>query len=68
MAGARLPDDLDPAQPAARLSGGQAMVALSGAWASGADWLILTNPATTSMAAIASSCTNGCSSGAAACW
>ncbi|MCU1041429.1 ATP-binding cassette domain-containing protein [Stenotrophomonas maltophilia] len=41
----RLPDDLDPAQPAARLSGGQAMqVALSGAWASGADWLILDEP------------------------
>lgn len=40
-----LPDDLDPAQPAARLSGGQAMqVALSGAWASGADWLILDEP------------------------
>lgn len=41
----QLPDDLDPAQPAARLSGGQAMqVALSGAWASGADWLILDEP------------------------
>ncbi|HEL2981176.1 TPA: ABC-F family ATP-binding cassette domain-containing protein [Stenotrophomonas maltophilia] len=41
----RLPDDLDPGQPAARLSGGQAMqVALSGAWASGADWLILDEP------------------------
>ncbi|WP_329914745.1 ATP-binding cassette domain-containing protein [Stenotrophomonas sp. SMYL86] len=40
-----LPDDLDHAQPAARLSGGQAMqVALSGAWASGADWLILDEP------------------------
>lgn len=40
-----LPDDLDPEQPAARLSGGQAMqVALSGAWASGADWLILDEP------------------------
>ncbi|WP_295576678.1 ATP-binding cassette domain-containing protein [uncultured Stenotrophomonas sp.] len=40
-----LPDDLGPAQPAARLSGGQAMqVALSGAWASGADWLILDEP------------------------
>ncbi|MBD3683662.1 ABC-F family ATP-binding cassette domain-containing protein [Stenotrophomonas sp. Br8] len=41
----QLPADLDPAQPAARLSGGQAMqVALSGAWASGADWLILDEP------------------------
>ena len=41
----RLPPDLDPAQPAARLSGGQAMqVALSGAWASDADWLILDEP------------------------
>lgn len=41
----QLPDDLDPAQPAARLSGGQAMqVALSGAWASDADWLILDEP------------------------
>lgn len=40
-----LPDDLDPLHPAARLSGGQAMqVALSGAWASGADWLILDEP------------------------
>jgi len=40
-----LPDDLQPTQPAARLSGGQAMrVALSGAWASGADWLILDEP------------------------
>lgn len=40
-----LPDDLAPAQPAARLSGGQAMqVALSGAWASGADWLLLDEP------------------------
>ncbi|HEL4831603.1 TPA: ABC-F family ATP-binding cassette domain-containing protein [Stenotrophomonas maltophilia] len=40
-----LPDDLDHAQPAARLSGGQAMqVALSGAWASSADWLILDEP------------------------
>ncbi|MEG0192072.1 MAG: ATP-binding cassette domain-containing protein [Stenotrophomonas sp.] len=41
----QLPADLDPSQPAARLSGGQAMqVALSGAWASGADWLILDEP------------------------
>ncbi|WP_313439266.1 ATP-binding cassette domain-containing protein [Stenotrophomonas sp.] len=40
-----LPDGLDPSQPAARLSGGQAMrVALSGAWASNADWLILDEP------------------------
>lgn len=40
-----LPDDLQPLQPAARLSGGQAMrVALSGAWASSADWLILDEP------------------------
>ncbi len=40
-----LPDDLHAGQPAARLSGGQAMrVALSGAWASGADWLILDEP------------------------
>ncbi|WP_343649712.1 ATP-binding cassette domain-containing protein [Stenotrophomonas sp.] len=40
-----LPDDLQVGQPAARLSGGQAMrVALSGAWASGADWLILDEP------------------------
>lgn len=40
-----LPDDIDSAQPAARLSGGQAMrVALSGAWASAADWLILDEP------------------------
>ncbi len=40
-----LPDDLDHAQPAARLSGGQVMqVALSGAWASDADWLILDEP------------------------
>lgn len=40
-----LPDDLDPLHPATRLSGGQAMqVALSGAWASGADWLILDEP------------------------
>ncbi|AWH31806.1 ATP-binding cassette domain-containing protein [Stenotrophomonas sp. SAU14A_NAIMI4_8] len=40
-----LPDDLHVGQPAARLSGGQAMrVALSGAWASGADWLILDEP------------------------
>ena len=42
---AGLPADLDPAQPAARLSGGQAMqVALSGAWASAAEWLILDEP------------------------
>uniref|UniRef100_UPI00289C69E3 ATP-binding cassette domain-containing protein n=1 Tax=Stenotrophomonas indicatrix TaxID=2045451 RepID=UPI00289C69E3 len=41
----QLPTNLDPAQPASRLSGGQAMqVALSGAWASGADWLILDEP------------------------
>lgn len=41
----QLPADLDPAQPASRLSGGQAMqVVLSGAWASGADWLILDEP------------------------
>lgn len=40
-----LPDDLDPLHPATRLSGGQAMqVALSGAWASGAGWLILDEP------------------------
>lgn len=40
-----LPADLQPEDPAARLSGGQAMqVALSGAWASGADWLILDEP------------------------
>ena len=40
-----LPADLQPEDPATRLSGGQAMqVALSGAWASGADWLILDEP------------------------
>lgn len=40
-----LPADLALTQPAARLSGGQAMqVALSGAWASGADWLLLDEP------------------------
>lgn len=42
---AGLPADLRPEDPASRLSGGQAMqVALSGAWASGADWLILDEP------------------------
>jgi len=40
-----LPADLHSDQPAARLSGGQAMqVALSGAWASDAQWLILDEP------------------------
>lgn len=40
-----LPADLQPGDPASRLSGGQAMqVALSGAWASAADWLILDEP------------------------
>ncbi len=40
-----LPADLRPQDAASRLSGGQAMqVALSGAWASDADWLILDEP------------------------
>lgn len=40
-----LPAHLQPGQPARQLSGGQAMqVALSGAWASAADWLILDEP------------------------
>jgi len=40
-----LPTDLHPDDAASRLSGGQAMqAALSGAWASDADWLILDEP------------------------
>jgi len=42
---AGLPSWLDPDAPAAPLSGGQQMqVALSGAWASGAQWLLLDEP------------------------
>lgn len=40
-----VPADLQPEDPSSRLSGGQAMqVALAGAWASEADWLILDEP------------------------